>query len=451
MGIQLLITWLPLAMVVGLGARFLGRGASRGLGGLIVACWVLLSMLSGAMDLQGPAIGVAMAAGALALILFAVPRNASKDGRNSISTLNRQSGLSSASHAKRDLVASISADKNAESSVDSIVKVAGEFDQWLSTHRELADPWPDFGEFVRVAVHRCFGATQIKAYRLLSKDDSTFLPLHETAPKEFDFPPLRSGIRGHVATSGSNFYGDDQNDSVRELTGTSDESCAWCFGIRMHGAPIGVIQVGQLDDTVRAERHHLQMMECVISLCWMALTEACRSRLASTIDSVAGVLTSEAFLSVAGSDMSELYAKSEPVSIASFNVEGLRRLTDQGKWERAKDAIRRASEIIRDRTREDDHAGFFDGSRFIVMLARVDCELATLISQKIQRYIADMFKTIGEPNEQLGIRCGLASSGEDQASLHVLISQASAVAAEARRQGRDLMAFADVADEVVSQ
>ncbi|GJM24945.1 MAG: hypothetical protein DHS20C16_13600 [Phycisphaerae bacterium] len=452
MGLQLSMYWIPLAMLAGLGARYLHRGSAWVLGLATVAFWVFYATLSGGMDTQSWAVAVAIAAGMLAVIVFAVPQNRR-------SQAPQQLALSSQSESRlstpTDWVASdghsesVAANESALGPIGSIVAVPREFDQWLSSHRDLADPWPDFGEFVRATLLACCSASQIKAYRLLSSDDTTLLPMHETSPKEHDFPPLRQGIRGYVATSGKSFYKDDQaNDSIHELAGLSDESCAWCFSIQEHDRLIGVIQVGELTDSSIATRTRLRLMEGMISLCWGALTEACRSRLAVDMDSVAGVLTPEAFLGTADAALSDSYAKNEPVAIVTFNVEGLRRLNDHGRWEIAKDAIRRISEILRVRIRENDCAGFFDGSRFIVMLVRVEPELASLIVKEIQGHIATMIKSLGDPGDQLNVRCGLAGSGTRQPPLGTLISRASLIVSEARKQGVGLLACADEVSEV---
>jgi GGDEF domain-containing protein len=435
--------WIPLAMLTGLGARHLQRASAWALGLCAVAFWVFFATLSGGMDSEVWAIAVAIAAGMLAVIVFAVPRTRRLGSREPLTPSSR-SKSPSATPVDSELFGgpgvSVGANGDEVGPIGSIAAVPRDFDRWLSSHRDLADPWPDFGEFVRATLLACCGASQIKAYRLLSPDDSTLLPMHETSPKEHDFPPLRSGIRGYVATSGKSFYKDNQaNDSVHELAGLSDETCAWCFSVQEHDRLIGVIQVGVLADSSIAARHRLQLLEGMVSLCWGALTEACRSRLAVDTDSVAGVLTSEAFLSIAGTALSESYARNEPVAVATFNVEGLRRLTDQGRWEIAQDAIRRISEILRERIREDDRAGFFDGSQFIVMLVRVEPELAGLIVRKIQSHIATMIKSLGNPGDQLNVRCGLAGSGTGQPTLGALVSRASSIASEARSLGVNLL------------
>ncbi|NOX59996.1 MAG: diguanylate cyclase [Planctomycetes bacterium] len=330
---------------------------------------------------------------------------------------------------------------------ESIANAPQRFNEWLDAHRDLADPWPDFGEFVRATLLACCGASQIKAYRLLSADDTTFFPLHETAPKEKDFPPVRSGILGHVASSGLSHYADDFDGSTAG-TSTGDESCAWCFAVHFRGGAIGVIQVGELPASSSSARLHLQLVEGVVALCWSTLTEACRSRLADHTDPVAGVLTPAAFVDIAGRSVREAYTKNEPVAVVSFNVEGLRRLTDRGEWEAAKDAVGRVSEILRARIRDDDCAGFFDGSRFIVLLRRVDEELARLIVKKIHTCATSTFSELGRAGEGVGLRCGLATSGSAHLPLRVLIARAGASCTSAREQGTHLSVDSGEAERV---
>ncbi len=447
MSLQLSMYWIPLAMLSGLGARYMHRAGAWGLGLAAVVFWVFCAVIMGGLDTESSAIAVALAAGALAVVVFSMPR------------IERAVFLKAAGASLVDVPLSGDApDRGAAANtpsrvddrtedvgpIDSIVDVPQRFDRWLSHHRDLADPWPDFGEFVRATLLACCGASQIKAYRLLSPDDNTLIPLHATAPKEIDFPPLRSGIRGYVVTSGKSFYQNDRaNDSIHELAGLTGSPCAWCFSIQVQGRLSGVIQVGELEESELAARHRLRLLEGTISLCWNALAEACRSRVANETDSVAGVLTPESFLNKAGRELSASYAKNEPVAVVSFNVEGLRRLTDNGDWDVARDAIRRISDIVRERIRGNDCAGFFDGSRFVVMLVSVDGELASLIARKIQSHIKTMISSLGDPGDQLCVRAGLASSGAGQLALDTLISRSVSILTEARQRGLGLLACTD--------
>ncbi len=439
MSLQLPLYWVSLAMLAGLGARHLTRKSAWMLGLAAIAFWVFSAVVFGGMDSQSQSIAVAIAAGGLAMTVFVTPRAGVTVSDTSLQQASDEDAIEPDNPAAKQQHPSRESEEEI-GAVGSIASVPRDFDRWLSTHRDLADPWPDFGEFVRSTLLACCGASQIKAYRLLSASESTLLPLHETAPKDHDFPPLRSGIRGYVATSGKNFYEDDEaNDSIHELAELGDESCAWCFAVQVNGHPIGVIQVGELSNAGLSGRQRLVLMEGMISLCWIALTEACRSRVADETDSVAGVLTSEAFLNAASRALSTAHTNSEPAAIVCFEVEGLRRLTDSGNWEIAKDAIRRVSEIIRERIREDDLAGFFDGSRFVVMLARVDAELASLIVKKIQGYINEMLVALGEPANVLFVRCGLIGSSECQPAVHEFVSAAIMATNEARKQGQNLL------------
>ena len=447
MGLQLSMYWIPLAMLSGLGARYLRRPSAWALGLASVGFWVFSAVVMGGLETQASAIAVSLAAGALAIVVFSMPRFVRPEMHRTAIAASSQTERGSVADPKSD-----SATRAEEvGPIESIVAVPRQFDRWLTQHRDLADPWPDFGEFVRATLLACCGASQIKAYRLLSPDDHTLLPLHETAPKENDFPPLRAGIRGYVVTSGKSFYRDDKsNDSIHELAGLIQGACAWCFSVHVQDNLIGVIQVGELANTEIAARHRLRLMEAMVSLCWGSLTEACRSRLADETDSVAGVLTPEAFLTKAGHTMAASYAKNEPVSVVNFNVEGLRRLTDNGRWDIAKDAIRRISEIIRERVRENDCAGFFDGSTFVVLLVSVDAELASLIVRKIQSHIVDTIKSLGDPGNQIDVRCGLASSGAQRPSLDALLSRAASISTEARKLGLAMLACTDEANGVAA-
>ncbi|MCA9253428.1 MAG: hypothetical protein KDA54_20035, partial [Phycisphaerales bacterium] len=62
MGLQLSMYWIPLAMLSGLGARYLRRPSAWALGLASVGFWVFSAVVMGGLETQASAIAVSLAA-----------------------------------------------------------------------------------------------------------------------------------------------------------------------------------------------------------------------------------------------------------------------------------------------------------------------------------------------------------------------------------------------------
>ena len=74
--------------------------------------------------------------------------------------------------------------------------------------------------------------------------------------------------------------------------------------------------------------------------------------------------------------------------------------------------------------RLDDRSGRFDGSRFVLLLRRVDSELASLIVAQLMSRLETLCGDEARWSVKLGARCGVAGSGTDQPDLKTLVSRA---------------------------
>jgi diguanylate cyclase (GGDEF)-like protein len=123
------------------------------------------------------------------------------------------------------------------------------------------------------------------------------------------------------------------------------------------------------------------------------------------------------------------------VAVAVIAVERLRVLNDTGKWDAADELVREVSAILRRKTRADDRLGRFDGSRFVLLLRRVDAELASLIVTQIMSQLRSCLPCDAGSGVPVTVRCGVVGSGVDNPDLGRLLSGALAQCRRAREEG----------------
>ena len=90
--------------------------------------------------------------------------------------------------------------------------------------------------------------------------------------------------------------------------------------------------------------------------------------------------------------------------------------------------------MLRWKLRADDGLGRFDGSRFVLLLRRVDSELASLIMDQLTSRLAELCEERERWRTQVSVRCGLAGSGTGQPDLRTLVSEALTQCTRARRE-----------------
>ena len=423
MNIDLWLSWFAAAAVVVIVASLLGRRRGVAIAVLGAGAWIIWS----ATRVEGVDTETLVwrwGVGTLALWGIAMWMSMPRRERSAPIALSLERDRS-----ERDRNGNISA-----------VEIATRFDEWLASHHTQADPWPDFGEFVRTILFQSCGARQVRAYRLLRGDNNQLYPMRRIGPDETDFPSARNGIVGHVVTSGKSYYDTDPSqgelvDSLASDSKSSSHSCVWCFAIRERRRTIGVVQVGQRENLDGVDPGSLPLIESVVGLCWAVLTETCRSRKAGFTDPVAGVLTHRAFVEAGERALADSYANSEPVALVNVSIEGLRRFADNGQWDLANQVLFEISTLLKSRLRDDDEIGIFDGSRFLLLLRRVDSSLAELIVRKLMERVTAHFESRDRWGGVLGVRCGVVGSGLHEPTLRTLISRATAKCQEARAEG----------------
>jgi GGDEF domain-containing protein len=118
----------------------------------------------------------------------------------------------------------------------------------------------------------------------------------------------------------------------------------------------------------------------------------------------------------------------------------------------ADELVRSIGQALRQKARRDDQLGRFDGSRFLVLLRRVDSELSSLIVAQIvarlravcERHTGslDSSKEIAaRPSQEralhpIGIRCGVVASESSRPGIRSLVSGSLAQWKRARIAGQ---------------
>jgi diguanylate cyclase (GGDEF)-like protein len=324
------------------------------------------------------------------------------------------------------------------------------FDNWLEAHRNESNPWPKFDEFIRSVMFDCSKASHVRPYRLLGEGDE-LAPLRE--PDSFtdmERVPARRGILGHVVTTGRSYLAamPTHGQLVEELAEQAAGSPVWCFAVRQGTRRLGAVVVGHLDIPPERNGSLLRATELLIGQFWCTLHETVVCRSAVEDDPVSGLRTRPVFLPSAEQALHESYRNGEPVAVVAIALEGLRELNDTGRWEVADELVREVAGWLRRKVRMDDRLGRFDGSRFLLLLRRVDSELAALIVTQMMSRIVDLCRDEARWHASVDVRCGVVGSGTGQPDLRTLASRALAQCRRARLEG--VLIATDLEPEVVA-
>jgi len=327
------------------------------------------------------------------------------------------------------------------------------FDDWLERYRHDADPWPEFDEFLRSLLHENCRAARVKPYRILSEEDAP-VPLRaaESAyTNEIIVTPR--GVMSYVIRTGRSWRASNPacRADVPDAATTGHGPIAWAFPVQQAGRTIGVVTVGELPpaaETGPLARDLLDTLERLVSQCWIMLLEVCRSRASATTDPASGLLTLSAFTEAAEHVWHEARRRGEPLAVLVIAAEGLRTLEEGGRWTQAGLVISRAGNLLAQRCRSSDLLARFDESRFLMLLRRVDLDLAVLIASEL---LQKLFATTADvPNSQaVRFRGGIAMGAGARPDLGNLITQAVERCHRARRQGLPLLATEVQSEAVV--
>ncbi len=426
MVLTLVLPWFPILLGVGIGGRLLGSVRGTFLGVVCALFWVVLVQASvGNVIWSDPWMVMTIVTGATAIATV---------GRWSAQMPVDQplSDVSTLSSSRGDAKADVQ-----ETAFGELRAAMDRFDDWLEEHRDDGDPWPQFDEFVRSVLFQCCDATHVKPYRL-GGDGEELVPLREPdLLTDVDRLPARRGIVGHVVTTGRSYVVGDttQGELVDRLAGESDGAVEWCFAVRQGTSRLGVVVVGQVGIPVECSKPLLRLAEKMIVSFWCMLHETAQGRSAIQNDPVSGLPTRAAFLRVAEQSLRESYRQGEPVAVVVVVLECLRELTDSGRWDVADEVVKEVSNALRRKVRMDDRVGRLDGHGFLILLRRVDSELATLIVTQLMTRLKDVCEDESRWHATVRVRCGVAGSGMENPNLRELVARALSETSRARVEG----------------
>jgi len=399
----LLLPWFPIVLAVGVGGHLLGRRRGLGLGFCCALFWVVLVQASvgTAMWSHGWLV-VSLLTGSVAIV-----------GMGAWAGQRGSPYRASMGESANGTILPLDQDVPNDAPITEVGSIIDLFDDWLIEHSARGNPWQAFGEFVRSTLYRACGATHVRIYRLASGGEE-LIPLREVDPLlQSDRLPARRGVVGHVVTSGRAYIAGDttHGELVDELAAAVERNCAWCFAINRGTQRLGVVVVGRLENEPGQVKDLLSALERLVGQFWRTLDATIRCRAAEETDPVSGLPTRPAFLDIADRAVQESYQQGEPVALAMFAVEGIRELTDNGKWRIADDLVAEVARTLLRKVRSDDRVGRFDGSRFVVLLRRVDSELAGLIVQQLIERLESVCHDRSRWGNVMNVRCGLVGSG----------------------------------------
>lgn len=423
----LLLPWFPVVMAVGVGARLLGPMRGFAWSVLCSLFWVAIAgSISSDVVWNEPISFVALLAGVAAILAMGAWA-----GSMPLPTppMKNQEADQPAMVVDTEIRSSDSFDK--------LAAMLEQFDEWLGEQTLDDAIWTKFDEFIRSALFHSCGAVRVRPYRMDGLERE-LVPLNETLGDwESQRIQSRSGIVGHVVTTGRSFAsGDHQHGQlIADLARESKEPIAWCFPIRDRGTTIGLVVAREFRGSGQPGLGYLKIVELFVQQAWRSLADRQVRLSASRNDSATGLLAKRAFLELAAGAVSESYELGEPVTVAVFALEGMRSLNDSGKWDLADELAKDVADTLRRKMRADDRIGRFDGSRFIVLFRRVDSELASLIVRQLMDRLTGVCSESRRWGIDIHVRCGLAGSGSGQVGLDELVAGALTASQEARLTG----------------
>lgn len=331
------------------------------------------------------------------------------------------------------------------SSEAPLERLVAAFHAWFGAIDDATQLWPAFDQLVRETLAEQIGATRVRCYHVRPGEEG--LETIAQAEKSGGTPrrSVRAGLIGYVATSGRMFAaGDASHGALVDTLARDCEdgwSCIW--PIRERDVTIGVIAARVTPPETLPALPRLAALGQFLAVCWQGVAAVERARISSRTDPSSGVLRRHDFFTVAQRTLADSYAGNEPVVVASIGLEGLRRLDDAGAWQQRDALIERLGRLIQQRVRSDDLVGRFSDDRFVILLRRLDSQLAELIIATLLLGAEELLAELRIETRGLVVRGGLAGSGLAHKPLDELLTRAFETLDQARHAGRTLMTDLD--------
>lgn len=314
------------------------------------------------------------------------------------------------------------------------------FAEWLGTQNNEEDFWPEFAEIVRATLNQCCQATHVRVYRVAA-NGRELAAIREPSPLvQTDRISARRGIVGHVVTTGRSYIANDvsKGELLDALADDVHGPLAWVFVVKRGNERLGAVTAGTCEAGNADALAILAHTEKLVNQFWLMAVDAQRTWALERFDPVCNLLSRPAFVQVAEHALEESYRQGAPAAVAVLAIEGLRAMNDSGRWEVADEMLGEVGALLRAKVRGEDRLGRFDGSRFVILLRRVDSELATLIVRQLIAQVSTLCADVARWGAAVSVRCGLAGSGTGQPTLRTLVAQALGHAQRARERNRQI-------------
>lgn len=340
--------------------------------------------------------------------------------------------------------------------------VLEDFAEWSGNLRhDDADAVPSFGpafdQFVRQTLREHLGARGVRVFRVVA-DGERLAPLTEGASRQT--VAARTGIIGHVTTSGRVYVADDPHAGVlveqlarleRQSAPGGESRWAWLLPLREARRTVALVAVARLEKRGLGGATMADALRDVLQLFWSHVQKIEILARCRCIDRSSGLLHRDALLprlrAVAGSST----RAGEPLLVLALGIEGLRGLDDSGQWSLRDEVVTRLGRVLQETLRCDDVIGRFSDDRYVVTLRRVDSALGSMVANKVlqavRRDVLDPLRGPG-PAGRLRVRGGLAGSALGDADAELLLERAFALVQSARARGHELATDIDEADAV---
>ncbi|MBN2448365.1 MAG: diguanylate cyclase [Phycisphaerae bacterium] len=343
--------------------------------------------------------------------------------------------------------------KSLHSTETVIDRLLSEYSHWLESATADGRAWVAFDQLVREIAATYLHAAHVRCFHV-SAEDATLRGLTSSDENKTErLASARSGILGHVATTGRLFVSGDraQGELVQRLADEAEQKWQLVWPIRREGRTIGLIAIGELQTLDIAVRTLCETVLRLTELVWCHLI--CRVELdrAQSTDKASGVLTRDNFFSAASRSLAESHSEREPVVLAVLALEGLRGLDDGGAWRLRDSLVEQTGRELSRRTRSDDIVGRFSDDRFVMLLRRLDSGLGRLIARKLVEGVQNVIANGGERTVNVSVRIGLVGSGFGQTELDELLVAAFDAAERARRENERIWIDMDAVADARSQ
>lgn len=327
-----------------------------------------------------------------------------------------------------------------------LLRMLERYMEWRLELTERAAALPAFDQALREMLGASFDAANVRCWRVLA--DGTVTPLRQPegalTPTDSAGAPTRELVAQVARAPGTDLL-------EPHLDPDGEPAARWSFGITRDGELVGLVTTERILGHLRHDTVLRSAVVKLVTLFWRKVLLLDQLRLTCRTDGASGVLRRQMFFERARDALRMSLDCSEPVVLAVIGLEGLRRLDDGGHWRTRDDLVAQIGRLIVERSRSDDVVGRFSDERFVLLLRRMDTNLARLVMTKLAAAAANIInrsctpdgRPAGENAPSLGVRVGLAGTGPREVAFETLLIAALGALDQARALQRPMWSDSD--------